>query len=163
MGSNVMKIVIGIVGLTISFLVFPIVMSSAHTIHTDEEVATYTKATGAGETTVECLLTRSLYDSDTNNVVSIANTWAGTETAVASSYVSATKALTVGGLVASGTRTLTITYEYDATTNWTGLGDMIDLSPFILFMAILLSGISLVWGAVKEFGGGFGGGFSFRR
>jgi len=154
MSNNIMKTVGGIIALTIAFLVFPLIMASSHEVHTDEESSAYQVVTGVGETTAPVTLTRSLYDADTNNVESITNTWSGTETAVASSYVSATKVLTVGGLVASGTRTLTIAYDYDATTGYTGLGEMIDLAPFIIFMAILLSGVALLWGAVKQFKGG---------
>ena len=100
---------------------------------------TTTYKTESIKTTADIVLTYDLYEAGVGNVESITST-EGTDTPTADSYVEATKTLTVGGLIASATRTLTTTYETESMNIYTGLGSIIKVAPLIVFIGLLAGG-----------------------
>jgi hypothetical protein len=144
------KGVLAILGIIICFSFFPMMMDSAHEIRTDVQVDSLASVTGSGETTDDVTLNRALYDANIANITTITSTL-GTDNPAASTYVLATRALTVGGLTASGTRTLTVTYEYSATDEYTGLGEMVDFSPMFIFMGIIITALMAGYAGYKHF------------
>ena len=85
--------------------------------------------------TADVVLDNALWENATDSVLSISSTQ--TETPTASSYVADTKTLTVGSLSAKLDRDLTIKYEHDALTKFTGFGSIVAISPLILWLAMI--------------------------
>ena len=154
MNKSMLSMVLGIIAIAIAFVAFPIVLDATSTVisHSGDVmesdsattyVASFTEddeaITGVGETTADIVLTYDLYEAGVGNVESITST-EGTDTPTADSYVEATKTLTVGGLIASATRTLTTTYETESMNIYTGLGSIIKVAPLIVFIGLLAGG-----------------------
>jgi len=140
----------GIIMIMVSFIVFPLVMTGTHEVRTDPATATGNVTTGGGITTGTVSLAGNggLYQDSTDSITSLTSDL-GTDTPTASSYNVATDVLTVGGLTAASTRTVTVAYEYDATTDYTGLGSLTSLAPTLVFLALLFSGVGIVWSSFK--------------
>lgn len=130
-------VILGIVMVAVLFILFPIVMDSSHTLQTDVEVETEAAvATGVGETSADVVLTHGLWGASNTAVTSITSDEV-TDVPVAGTYVDATKTLTVTGLVAEDSRTLTITYEYDGLSDYTGMGAIVAVAPLLLFLGVI--------------------------
>lgn len=130
-------VILGIVMVAVLFVLFPIVMDSSHTLQTDVEVETEAAvATGVGELTADVVLTYGLWGASNTAVTSITSDEV-TDVPVAGTYVDATKTLTVTGLVAEDSRTLTITYEYDGLSDYTGMGAIVAVAPLLLFLGVI--------------------------
>jgi len=135
--GKAMSTVMLIVGIAVSVLFFPMVLSSMDSIQFASNTGTYAAVTtGVGETTADVVLSTALYNDDNGHVTSITST-VGTDVPVAGTYVAATKTLTVTGLTASESRTLTVIYDSDNLSDYTGLGTIVSLSPLIIWLVIL--------------------------
>lgn len=156
-GGGIMAIVMAVIGIMIAFIMFPTVMDSANDAATDPQTDALTSTTGVGETTDTVTLTQPLYDDSVTNITSITST-NGADTPAASTYASATRILTVSGLAASGTRTFTILYAADATSNYMGLKEMIQISPMMILILIIFAILGGMWvtfsGTAKQMLGG---------
>ena len=148
MGNATLRIVGGIIGCMIAFVMFPMVLTGADEIQIDDQTDVLSSTT-AGVTTDDVTLTEPLYDDDVTNVTSITSD-NGSDAPTADSYATATRVLTVGGLEATGTRSLTILYEADATDGYTGLGSMVKFGPLIIFMGIILAAVGSLWSGVQS-------------
>lgn len=131
------SVIVGIIMVAVMFIIFPIVMDSAHALQTEE----YTQEeaaveTGVGETSADVVLDEELWSDSVDNVVSIASD-DETDTPVAGSYAAATQTLTVTGLTAETTRALTIFYKTDALTDYTGMGAIVAVAPLLLFLGVI--------------------------
>jgi len=141
MNRNILAMVMGIIAIAIAFVVFPIVMDATQDLLTHEG-STWEEdvvVTGEAETTGAVVLNYALLDDDVANVTSITSTEA-TDVPVADSYVAGTKTLTVSGLTASKTRTLTTTYKTLSQNVFTGFGSIAAVAPLIVFVGLLFSG-----------------------
>lgn len=146
-GSSVLM---GIIMVAILFIMFPIVMTSAHELQTDETTHTEAAvATGAGEFAADVVLTDPLWADEAASVISIASDNVD-DTPAAGTYTAATQTLNVTGLAESDTRTLTIVHETDALTDYTGMGQMVAVAPLLLFMGVLGA---MVFGLYQGFRG----------
>lgn len=130
-------VILGIIMVAVMFIVFPIVMTSAHELQTEEYVQTEAAVTtGAAEEAADVVLDEDLWSDATANVVSITSDDGG-DTPVAGTYTAATNTLNVTGLAADTTRTLTITYKTDALTDYTGMGAMVSVAPLLIFLGVI--------------------------
>jgi hypothetical protein len=109
----------------------------------DPATEAFIVATGGGVTTGNVTLSYDLFQAVTAEVTSITST-VGTDTPVATSYVEATKVLTISGLTASTSRTLTIIYT--AETEDTG---MRTAGPYLLFLVFGIAIFFLVQSSKK--------------
>lgn len=144
------SVLMGIIMVAVMFVLFPIVMDSSHELQTD--VYTQTEAavvTGVGEVAADVVLDEALWDDSNTHVLSVASDNVA-DTPVAGVYTAGTQTLNVTGLAASDTRTLTIVYEHDALTDYTGMGQMVAVAPLLLFMGVLGA---MVFGLYKGFSG----------
>ena len=144
---------IALFGVILLFNFFPTVTDSTHDLQVDVDVQIEAAVTtGVSETTADVVLDEELWKSRTTSVTSITSDNGG-DTPVADSYVEATQTLTVSGLVESDTRELTITYEYDALTDYTMMGMLVSWAPVLLLIGIfgLIGGA--LWAAVSFRGG----------
>lgn len=147
--QKIFGVVIGIIGIAVVFIIFPMVMDSTHDVQTDRYVETEAAvATGAGETSAGVVLTYELYNNVNTSVISITSD-EGTDTPAAGTWTESTKTLTVTGLAAEDSRTLTITYEYDALTGFTGMGAFAGIIPLLILVAIVAVLIGGIWSSVK--------------
>jgi len=144
-----LKIGIGIIGISICLIIFPIVMDSAHSIQTESQADSYNVTTGAGETSADVTLTRDLWAHNVTAVTNFTSTEA-TDVPVASSYVEATRALTVGGLAESKTRTLSVTYDTDRLGGYVGLSSLAGVMPLIIFIGIFFGSGASIYSGVKN-------------
>ena len=149
-----MKVVIGIIMIAVLMVIFPLVMTATHDLQTDS----YTEAeadvtTGVGETTADVVLTNSLWNDASDSVTAITSDDVD-DTPVAGTYVAATNTLTVTGLAAETTRDLSIVYEHDALTTFTGMGPLVSITPLLLWISVLGVVIAGLYQGVKQFRGG---------
>lgn len=135
--NKTMGVVVGIIGIVILMVVFPIVMSATHDLQTDPTAETHLLVvTGVGVTTADVVLVNALWSDDTAYVTSITSNNVG-DTPVKGAYAAATQTLTVTGLKHTDTRTLVITFETDALTDYTGMGALVGVTPLLIWVSIL--------------------------
>lgn len=131
------SVIVGIIMVAVMFVLFPIVMDSTHSLQTDEYVQSEAAvATGAGVTAADVVLDEALWDDATASVISITSDEV-TDVPVANTYTAGTQTLNITGLAADDSRTLTITYEYDGLTDYTGMGAMVAVAPLLLFLGVI--------------------------
>lgn len=131
------SIVLGIIMVAVMFVIFPIVMTSAHELQTVDYSQTQDGVTtGVGETTATVVLTEDLWNDSITHVVSI-HSDNGNDTPAAQSYTTATNTLTVSGLEDDSSRTLVVTYKMDRLVDYTGMSAMVQLAPMLLFLGVI--------------------------
>lgn len=136
------RIFIAILALVLLFGFSGVITTGIHDLRTDEVIQSEEVVTGVGETTADVVLNSALFRDGISEVDSITSTVE--ETPVSSSYAAETQTLTVSGLDADETRTLTITYYTELDDVYMGI-----IGPFLLF--IIFGGIifALIWSVVK--------------
>jgi hypothetical protein len=143
------RIVIGIIGIVILIILFPMVMSSIHDLQTEEQTDV-DLALGGTPPAGTCVLTEDLWQDDTGSVISAVGD--KLETLTITSYTPATHTLTVGGVTTS--TKATVVYETDALTAFTGMGALVGITPLLIWIGFLFGMIASLWTGVKsKFGG----------
>lgn len=133
---------IGVLLITIAFLVFPLLLNAFDEIGRAEATNTATIVTGLGETSGNITLHNSLYSDALTSVDNITSTVTA-DVPLAAAYSTATKQLNVSGLGANDTRSLTVTY--DTARDDYSLSTLSSFTPMVLFMCLLLSGLAMLW------------------
>ncbi len=129
------KAVLTIIGVVVIVIMFPLVMGAIHNSQTDVMTVEFPGCVVAGgQTTVT--LTVDPWKDRTSSITSVTSSEAGA-TPVASSYNTTTNTLTITGLGAVTPQDITVTYDYDATADYTGLGEMMGLTPLLIWIAII--------------------------
>lgn len=136
MSGTTSRIVIALIGIAILFIIFPMMLSATHNLQVEEVTTSANVTTGVGATTGNATLDYALWQADIDSVVSISSSNV-TDTPAAQSYVEVTKILGVSGLSANVTRLLTVLYETDALTEFTGLGALVSIAPLLVFIGIV--------------------------
>ena len=141
--------IIALLGVILLFNFLPTATDATHDLQIDLDVQVEAAVTtGAAELTADVVLDEELWKDRTTAVTSITSD-NGSDTPVADSYVAATQTLTVSGLVESDTRELTITYEYDALTDYTMMGLLVSWAPVLLLIGIMGLIGGALWSAVS--------------
>jgi hypothetical protein len=128
------------------FYAFVIVIASAilfvlpvsegiYDFRTEFRTDTYSTDTAVGVTTANETLLGDLYNCDLGSV-SIDSTLA-TDTPLAGSINCTNRVLNITGLTANTTRTLDITYDYDALQGNTAVNSLMDNLPWIWILIIV--------------------------
>ena len=122
------RVFIGIITLVLFFGFFPVISTGIHDFRTDEAVQNRVVVTGVGETSADVVLVEPLFGDKTDEVESVTSTLE-TDTPVATTYVAGTQTLTIVGLTADETRTLTVQH-------YTAIDDqyMSIVGPFLTFL-----------------------------
>lgn len=102
---------------------------------TDPRTDTFTTITAAGVTTGNATLGADPYDCDTTNLD--INSDLGTDTPIPTSINCTTRFLDISGLTANTTRTLTITYDFDALQGSSAINNLVDRVPWIWLIVII--------------------------
>ena len=129
-------------GVILLFAAMPTFMGSLDEVKVDPVTQAFeTVTTGVGELTADVVLTQDLYGNRTTSVNTVTSDNV-LDTPVASTYASATNTLTVSGLVASDTRTITVNYNVDALSDWTMMSMLIGWAPalFVIGVFALIGG-----------------------
>jgi len=123
------RMLMGLVAAFVLILLFPMILPACHTLQTDERTdADLTKSSS------NVTLTHDLWQADTESVVSAVDDKGNT--LVATTYVEATKVLTLSGWHAEAT-TATVVYEVDALTEYAGFGPVVGMTPLFLWLLLL--------------------------
>lgn len=143
--NKALGIVMVIVAVAIAFIVFPIILDGSTELRTNEYSEVFAAVTtGDGETSANVTLAQSLWKENPVNVVSIVSDNVS-DTPVAATYTEGSNALTINGLVASGTRTLTVKYRTAALSDYTGFDSIVAVAPLLVFIGILGAIIGGLW------------------
>ena len=137
------QIVLSIIGVVILMALFPMVLSSTHTIQTDEQTDAALVCTSDPE---DVVLTVDLWQEDVNSVLSAVDSEGNVLTATV--YVAATNTLTVTGWVTPAT-TCAIVYEVDGLTAYTGMGALVGITPLLIWIGILVMLLGSLYMGVK--------------
>lgn len=144
MGSGV-KVVIGLIMVAVLMIVFPIVMGATHDLQTVEQVDADLAITAGPPITVT--LTETLWKARSSCVISMVGDNAG-DVFVYSSYANKVLTVTCTPAVPVST-TMTVTYEVDGLTDYTGMGALVGITPLLIWIAVLATVIGGIWFAVK--------------
>ena len=145
-----MKWVYTIIGIIVICLMFPLAMTGIHSAQTDSQTDVFPACVVAG-TTTDVVLTEDLWGDRSGSVTAITATGAGA-VPVAGTYVAATNTLTITGLGADTPQDITVTYDIDGTTDFTGLGEIMGLTPLLIWVAIIGGVLFAGWGVAKSKG-----------
>jgi len=130
-----MKTVALMIGAVILMLLMPAAITSIDDFRMTDQEDQFITTTGAADTDSDVTLSQTLFGDETRNATVSSNVTA--DAPIASSYVSATKVLTVIGLEASESHRLTVTYKIDALTDYYGAGTGARVWPLMLILGVL--------------------------
>lgn len=120
----------------IAMVFIPAVVTSSHETITNEYTDTGNITTGVGETSGNMTLTEDLYLDRLASILTLTSTH-GADNPVATSYNSTTNILIVGGLIASQTRLITCTYEYNSSDEFPNSTQVMQMVPTMVVLALL--------------------------
>lgn len=106
------------------------ITQGVYAFRTDVKEDTFRYPTAVGETTANVTLLKEVYDDDVTTVSVLSDI--ATDVPVIEGYTAGTRLLDISGLAANATRTLSVSYDYDAL-NASGAFD------------IFLSRLSWIW------------------
>jgi hypothetical protein len=137
-------VILGVLVIVLAFIMLPVLLGSFDDISrapADDSANVTTAATTIGNITLQHIL----YSHDIDNVDYITSNNTA-DAPIADSYIQ--PQLAVEGLDQNANRTLTVYYftertDYDIAT-------LSNITPFILFLCLLLSGIALCWRAASS-------------
>jgi len=131
-----MKIFYGfLIIVTVSILFMLPITEAIYDFRTDvRDDNFYGIETGVGVVTANVTLHTSLYDDDTDTIGILSNET--DDIPAFSTYDTATRELEVGGLAASGNRTLTVSYDIDALSASTAVSNFMNVVSWIWFILL---------------------------
>ena len=114
----------------VSAILFMLPVTDAiYDFRTDQRTDTYTTATAVAVTTANATLHAVLYDNDIGSASFISDLV--TDIPLSSSYNSTSRQLLISGLTANTTRTMEITYDFNALSDSSGIDTLMDWMPLI--------------------------------
>lgn len=143
-----MKVAMTVIGVIICLLLFGTMIGGITDAQTDERTDTFISTTGIGETTDDVVLVSDIFDDNLNNVVSITSNNSD-DAPLPDTWVGASNTLTVRGLNADDTRTLTIIYKYDNLDN-EPVQTFFWLIPLLVAVALVLVLVAVGIAAIKN-------------
>ena len=129
-----MKSATSLIAAGIILLMLPAIMLAIDQFRLTDQADPFLVPSGANSTAVT--LSQELFNDDTSNVSSIASNIT-TDAPIASSYVSATQALTITGLQTGSDHYLTVTYSIDNLGDYFGAAAGSRVLPVLLILGIL--------------------------
>ncbi len=130
-----MKFIGVILGIVIICIMFPIALTAIHNAQTDSKTDTFNACVvSAGATDV--VLTSDPWKDRTGSITAITSSDPGA-VPVASSYNTTTNTLHITGLGAVTPQNITVTYDYDNNADFTGLNDIMGLTPLLMWIGII--------------------------
>lgn len=130
-----MRSVTMIIGACVIILLLGAVLAGITVFRSGEYVEPHNVTTGAGVTTAQFVIVEELLDDNMIHVT-ISSNLTG-DAAVPTSYVSANKTLTVGGLLESQTRQLGVTYRYNQLSEYWAIDLVSKAWPVMLGLGVI--------------------------
>lgn len=116
-------------------LLMPAAIEAIDGFRLQEYTNDFNVTTGGGVTTATVTLSQPLYGDETRNAVVSSNLT--TDAPIASTYIAATKVLTVIGLQASQTHRLSVEFKIDRLGDYFGAGIGAKVWPLLLILGTL--------------------------
>ena len=134
-----MKAALAIIGVIIILLLFGTMIGGINQAQTDERVDAFAAIVTAPDIVIaDVVLVADPFNNNILNISSIVSSNA-LDAPLPDTYVAATNTLTVRGLAADDTRTLTATYDYGALIGQAAaMGSFLDMLPFLIAIAVVL-------------------------
>ena len=111
------------------------VTEGIYDFRTDVREDNFTVLTAAGVTNSTVQLFTDIYDDDVSTIDLSSNN--GDDNPTYSSYNATPRNLTVSGLSADATRTLTVFYDIDALTESAAVGNLLDMIDFLWILVVV--------------------------
>lgn len=131
------KIIMVILAVVVFCIMFPVALNAIDDAQQSTQADAFPACVVAA-TATDVVLTEDLFGGRVANVTALTATGAGA-VPVASTYTEATNTLHVTGLGADTPQDLTVSYGYDRTTNFTGLGAFMNLTPLLMWLGIIFA------------------------
>lgn len=145
-----MKVIVLIIGIVIVAIMFPMVLDAIHDSQAEVQNDGFAGCVvAAGQTDV--VLTIDPFNNALTSIETITADGAGA-VPIALAYVPATNTLTIGGLGADTPQAITVAYEYDNAAAYTGLSEMMNFTPMLIWVAIIGSLLFAGFGFAKSKG-----------
>ena len=141
-----MKIVITLLGIALILMMFGGMMTAIHSFRGRDFTEPHVIATGAGITSTNITLAADVMDGDNTNIIVTSTNVL--DAPVPFTYNSVTRQLTVNGLNASDTRTLTITYPIAQLDGFTDIA--VRLMPAYIIVALICAIAGVCYFAFKR-------------
>lgn len=120
----------------LAMVFFPNIIDATHEAQTDQQTDAFTSVTVAdGKASI--VLSRPLWSESQYSIVSITAPDATLPRYY--SYDDVTKTLVLQGMGATTPQDIDVSYEYDATLEYTGLGTSLGIFPFLLIVVLVLA------------------------
>lgn len=143
-----MKAVFAVLGVILILGMFGVAMTGIDDARTSERTDAFAAVvTGGGITTADVELVADPYDDDILQVESITSDNV-LDAPLPDAYVTATNLLTVRGLAAADTRTLTVVYNYG--TQDRSVNTFLGMVPLLIGAAILMILVGAGWAAFSH-------------
>lgn len=140
-------IVMVLIGVVLLVMMLPTLISGTQAAQVTSRTDVLASTTGVGETTDDVTIVGNLWQGALTSVTLIQSD-NGSDVPTPTTYNTGTRVLTVGGLNANDTRTLSVTYNMAALTGSAEpAGTFLDFTPMLLVIAIVL----LVVGGIVAF------------
>lgn len=149
-----MKVVLTIVGVILGLVLIGNLMPDAiNDVVTEAYPENFASTTGGGETSENLTLSYASYYEDTTGM-SVTSDNSGDSPAILG-YDHDDYVVTVGGLAASDSRILSMTYDREANQEFTGLSSFVRLLPFLLIIGLVIAAIWGLYSSWQKRRGGF--------
>lgn len=136
--GKVFAVVILLFALIMGVMFIPDMIDASHDAATDSQTDTANVTTGVGESEADMTLTLELF-SDNIGYIDSATSGNVADNPIVESYDGDTGNITISGLNADDWRIMTVTYDADATEDYTGMAAYSKMMPTL--MVLLLIGI----------------------
>lgn len=144
-----MKSVSLFLGSFLLIIMLPLSLGALHDFRVENyEQSISTVTTGAGENTTTVILSQELWQDDINAVLSVSSNITA-DSPSADSFNNVTNGLTVGGLVASQTRTLTIEYEIPDAEVVSNMSQ-VDVLVIVILVLVIFSILAVIVAGIAE-------------
>lgn len=131
-----MKIFYAFLIIVVSAILFMLPLTDAvYDFRTALRTDTFSTTTAVGVTTANESLLSDLYDCDMSSIDIDSDL--GTDHPIPSSINCTTRVLIMSGFTANATRTLTITYAFDALQGSSAINNLVDRVPWIWLLVII--------------------------
>lgn len=122
--------------LTSIILLFLPISTGVYDFRTDVKEDSFTVTTGAASTNTTVSLNKAVYDDDTSTIEVQSDL--STDVPLFSSYNATTRATVFTGLTADSTRTLTVSYDYDALEGSDAINNIVGQVQWWWLLSILM-------------------------
>ena len=143
MNAKVLGVLSGVIVLVVTLILIPVVIDSTHDFQTSPAVYATSVTTAKRGTTATVTLDAGHYYSDECREITVTSD-NSSDSPACSSYVGGTRVLTVEGLAAYDSRTLTVSYITDALGDFAGANALAGLIPLLVVVGAVVGAGAII-------------------